>query len=381
MILFTLAFFIAVGILASISDIKTHKISNWLIFSSALLIICEHILFWNAFSPPQPSFGVEFYRMALFHLGLCSLSALVLWYYRIWPAGDAKFFVIMGLFLVTLRPHIAGFPNWLFLKFLTNIFIPASIFIVTIHIVEWVPSVRRAIPRLTLRSVRDGGAHLFRQKKAEFQWTNLQYGLFLAWNVIAFVVFSEYVLVMIPANFQGLLRLLFYFLLFVAWNKAPQFLRQSFLSIGMLLLIIVLGKILHRNVLHAIGTATVSALTFLILFSLVRFVLNLLDLGQIVSCHIGQLKQGDVLSHGSWQYVVQTCKKADPGFLLTRYADGLSSEEVCFIQKCFSSELDKSLQVFQTRPFAPWIFIGALWTLYAHDTVLRWPFAVMGLRK
>ncbi len=379
--MFTLAFFIAVGVIASISDIKTRRISNWLIFSSGLLIICEHILFWNAFPLPQPSFGAEFYRMALFHLGLCGLSALVLWYYRIWPAGDAKFFVIMGLFLVTLRPNIAGFPNWLFLKFLTNIFIPASIFIVAIHIVEWVPSVRRVIPRLTLWSVFEGGAHLFRQKKSEFQWANLQYGFFLAWNVVAFVVLSEYIFVVVPTNFQGLLRLLFYFLLFVAWNKAPQFLKQSFLSIGMLLLIIVLGKILHRNVLHSIGTATASSLMFLVLFSLVRFALNLLDLGQIVSCPIGQLKQGDVLSYDSWQYVVQACKKADPSFLLTRYADGLSSEEICFVRKCCSSELDKSLEVFQTRPFAPWIFLGALWTLYAHDTVLRWPFAVIGLRK
>lgn len=316
--------------------------------------------------------------MALLHLALCSLSALVLWYYRIWPAGDAKFFVIMALFLITIRPDIPGFPNWLFFKLLTNIFIPASIFIIAIHVAEWMSSIKGVIPRLTLHSVYAGGSHILRQKIEEFQWSNIQYGVFLAWNVIAFVVLSQYIFVLAPTNFQGLLRLVFYFLLFMAWSKAPQFLKQSFLSIGMLLLIVVLGKIFHQNILSSIGIAAASSLVFFILFSLIRFALNLLDLGQIVSCPIGQLKQGDVLSLDSWKYVVQACKEVDPGFLSTRYADGLSSEEVRFIQKCCPLELDKVLQVFQTRPFAFWIFLGTVLTLCTRGTVLRHILSIMG---
>ncbi|MDD5656019.1 MAG: hypothetical protein PHF00_02035 [Elusimicrobia bacterium] len=55
----------------------------------------------------------------------CGL-ALLLWLARIWPAGDAKLFMILALFLPLIRPGGLPVGARLPLSFLVNIFVPAA---------------------------------------------------------------------------------------------------------------------------------------------------------------------------------------------------------------------------------------------------------------
>lgn len=71
----------------------------------------------------------SFYRDASFHAALCFSAGLALWLLKIWPAGDAKLFSALGLFLPLMAPGSRFFPSWLYMIFLINTFMPPAAYI------------------------------------------------------------------------------------------------------------------------------------------------------------------------------------------------------------------------------------------------------------
>lgn len=72
-------------------------------------------------------YHLAFYRDLLAHVVVAVAAALALWVARVWPAGDAKLFVLLSLIfpmMPTSPPFQAG---WLSLYVLINIFIPACV--------------------------------------------------------------------------------------------------------------------------------------------------------------------------------------------------------------------------------------------------------------
>lgn len=68
-----------------------------------------------------------YYWAAGGHVFLCAFSGLGLWVFRVWPAGDAKLFMLLSILYPLLS---AGFdPQRSFLMILINIFIPACLFL------------------------------------------------------------------------------------------------------------------------------------------------------------------------------------------------------------------------------------------------------------
>ena len=53
-------------------------------------------------------------------------AGVILWYAEVWPAGDAKFFMLVSAALPLADPYLRGFPNYLFLNLLINIFVAAA---------------------------------------------------------------------------------------------------------------------------------------------------------------------------------------------------------------------------------------------------------------
>jgi hypothetical protein len=70
-----------------------------------------------------------FFRGVVTHVLLCVLAAMGLWQFRVWPAGDAKLFVLLSLFYpLTLTEGILNHES-LFLSALINAFIPAAFYV------------------------------------------------------------------------------------------------------------------------------------------------------------------------------------------------------------------------------------------------------------
>lgn len=68
----------------------------------------------------------SFYAAAGMHALLCTTAAMLLWYLRVWPAGDTKLFFLLGLYYPLLAPGTLGGAPRLFLMVLINTFIPCA---------------------------------------------------------------------------------------------------------------------------------------------------------------------------------------------------------------------------------------------------------------
>lgn len=72
---------------------------------------------------------LNFYGDLFVHLVLTTAAALGLWRLRVWPAGDAKLYLLLG----SVAPMLTAEPNFLggryFLAALINVFLPACVFV------------------------------------------------------------------------------------------------------------------------------------------------------------------------------------------------------------------------------------------------------------
>jgi prepilin peptidase CpaA len=84
----------ALLLIAAISDIRTGRIPNWLVFGGAL-----YALVYNAFYPPYPrDIGILF---ALGGLAVGLAALLPAYFLRVMGAGDVKLMAMVGAFLGT----------------------------------------------------------------------------------------------------------------------------------------------------------------------------------------------------------------------------------------------------------------------------------------
>ncbi|HUT86015.1 MAG TPA: hypothetical protein VMW66_04165, partial [Elusimicrobiales bacterium] len=63
----------------------------------------------------NPSLVLKFYLMFFVHAFLVLFIALLFWKVKIWPAGDAKLYIVLGLIIPLISPAINQFPEKLFL--------------------------------------------------------------------------------------------------------------------------------------------------------------------------------------------------------------------------------------------------------------------------
>ena len=380
--------FLAFGIAASVSDIATRRVSNRLISMAFLSILVgyafllietllgSHKIVWMGLGERYLSYS--FYRGVVINLLLCAISAVVLWRRRIWPAGDAKFFVAASLFLPLIRVDIPGFPYWIFFKLLINTFIPAAVFIVLRLLILKLYELRGAENRIpSYQKILQA----IRKKINEFEWPTKEkrYTIAFIWNMLILSSIPMLLLGHVPNRFQGLLRLLFYIALYSLFKWMRSLLWKIDIGIILGIGIIIASVRYHQPIFLDILRGVAYGIGFMIFFTGFRVFMLKIDLGQSVERTVGGLEPGDVLADTSWQKLIELCSRLNESWTLTRYADGLSREDISAIHHLCATELDQTLQVFKTRPFAFWIFLGALWTLYTHEIVLRWPLALMGI--
>ena len=55
----------------------------------------------------------NFYLLWCAHLFWAVLAGALLWYAEIWPAGDAKFFILVAAWLPLVNPSLKNFPHFL----------------------------------------------------------------------------------------------------------------------------------------------------------------------------------------------------------------------------------------------------------------------------
>ncbi len=375
--------FLAFGIAASVSDIATRRVSNRLISMAFLSILVgyafllietllgSHKIVWMGIG--ERYLPYSFYRGVVINLLLCAISAVVLWRRRIWPAGDAKFFVATSLFLPLIRVDIPGFPDWIFLKLLINTFIPAAVFIVIVSAIQEAS----VLGSFSLSEILDQSPKVFRRWSGSVEFpSNRKHLALIAGRFILFAALIQ--ILMSALNIFGAFpRLILYLFSYLIWQWLYRFVRFNFFGVLVAVVLVLCAFLAHSNFFSLIIRGTFLALGFVPFFLLLRFLEAHLQSSRAHMVKISEISQGDVLDDESWRKLYGLCCAADSSCDLRRYADGLSPEDIRVIRRC--CPLDSMVTVLETRPFAFWVFLGALWTLYTHEIVLRWPLALMGI--
>ncbi len=353
------------GFLSSLQDFITRRVSNRIIFpmmSGAVLFLFLEV-FFNRSALPKPWVG-----FLSIHLFLCALTALFLWYQRIWPAGDAKIFFIFSILVVMIRPWLWSFPYWTFLHLAINIFFPSVCFILSILIYqkfhelkkmfsvsvrEWIPGVKRALRVLCSRLP-----------------ANRRVLLTLIGNIIIIPTMIQSFQRVVPHSFFKPFQFIVYVFLYLFWGTVYKYLQERYILFIVVLLLAEFAHKIHESIFTIVSKNLYFSCGFMIFASTFGILSYYLKMLRVRRSETSNLNQGDILSDKSWSEMEELCAKTGSEHEFLRYADGLSQEDIAVIRS--SCPAEKEVIVCETRPFAFWIFIGALWTLFSAQTFPQW---------
>lgn len=320
---------------------------------------------WLGLSGRAASFLTPaFYGMFAAHLFWSALAGVILWYAEIWPAGDAKFFIIVSAALPLANPYLRNFPGYLFLTLLINIFVAAGLWVLGSFVASGFYS---ASPsdffseqwsgvKERLFSLASGGGKF----AAAAALLNMGF-LFLLQQVLSMEARG------FISRFFSRADILFFFL-FILWDKIGDVFRSRrwVLASGVFyLLYFFSGFFFFRERLWLLlATAAVNVLKFSLLLFFGRFMLEFLmerkDLRYLTA---EELEPGAVLSAKAARSL-----KANPvfgGLFDDCFRDGLTAEQAETL-KGWMKKLpvpDPKIEVVAGRPFALWIFAGAVLSL------------------
>lgn len=360
--------FAALGLLIVYEDFQTHKIRNVRILSG--LTICAlgyavllGVRLWTGSGVPADFFG-----RAAVHGLLSLIIALSFWQTDIWPAGDAKLFILAAVLLPLIDLNPPRFPSALFLVLLINIFIPCMaltlLSIVFQYARKWVQGTTS--PGWLVLQWRD----FFQAKARGLAPQDLKMllgflSLFLAGTAVRFVLLRA-------SSYWLTVHALFYLLLYLYWDLLSSLMKDKlgtaliFLSVAYLALgVVFFPSSLGAHLRYAFG----MYVGFGGLFMLLR---TALESGT-------KALEGRVLDAAAVQAgMVPLDLKLDPRFNWEDFGplsrDGLSERQAEQL-RAWAQPLAPSLRLItvsgDSRAFAGWIIGGAALTLLLRTDILH----------
>lgn len=374
--------FLGLASLISFEDWMTRKIRNRLIVlgllvcsASLLLLLVNSLLGARQLrlGPLGEYFlPLSFYPRLLAHLLLSLTAGVGLWRYAIWPAGDAKFFTLSALFTGLIDPNLPGFPFFLFLILLINIFVPAGM----LFTLETILNLLAAAPRL--RAVdwpkwRKANAEVAAIRVREL-WPYRSEYLVLGVNLFALFFAlqsaSSYVRPFVAEPWGSLAV---FVMMFAFWGALATVLRNKKVGLaafGALCAAALVGVFhLHLDVGGGFRAAARMTLNFGMVLSVGRVVFAwIIERDSLRELRAENLKYGDILSDATWQRLA--AEKELSGRMDPRYVDGLSHGDAATLKTWLAGRAAADYNVYHTIPFALWIFLGTLLTLSYRGSVV-----------
>lgn len=352
-------------------DMATRKIPNSkLVFGSRLLLLALGLLLVNT------ALGVDgrvssylnwnFYWFWCVHCFWAALAGVVLWYSGIWPAGDAKFFILAAAWLPVINPFIKNFPNYLFMGVLVNIFVAAALVAIGSFFASGFYQASPAdffaglwgdIKKRLASLGGEGGRNGWR---VAAYLANLSF-LFLLQQILNME--TRYFL----GRFLGRVDLVYFFLFFL-WDKvggAFASKKWMYVTTACYVLYFFSGYFLFHDRLVMLVLAAISnVFKFSLMLFFGRFMLeHLMEKKDLVFAGPADLEPGMILSSKEARTLGQN--PVFEGAFDDCFKDGLTEEQVGLL-KAWMLKLpvrDPRIETVKGRPFALWIFAGAALTL------------------
>lgn len=352
-------------------DMATRKIPNSkLVFGGRLLLLALGLLLVNT------ALGVDgrvssylnwnFYWLWCIHCFWAVLAGVVLWYSGIWPAGDAKFFILAAAWLPVINPFIKNFPSYLFMNVLVNIFVAAAVVAIGGFLAS---GFYQASPA-------DFFAELWGDIKKRLASLGGEGGR-AGWRVAAYLANLSFLFLLqqilnmetryFLSRFLGRVDIIYFFLFFL-WDKiggAFGSKKWLYATTACYVLYFFGGYFLFHDRLVLMVLAAISnVFKFSLMLFFGRFMLeHLMEKKDLVFAGPAELEPGMILSSKEARTLSQN--PLFEGAFDDCFKDGLTEEQVGLL-RAWMPKLpvrDPKIETVKGRPFALWIFAGAALTL------------------
>jgi len=308
------------------------------------------------------------------------LAGLSTWWMGLWPAGDAKLYILFGLIIMLIDHNVRGFPYIVFLKLLINIFVPAGLWILATVLFGAVKS----IPRLDCSHLRrDAEGLLHRAVRRTKDIWPYRYG-FAVYLLNIFLLF--FALDLMEGRFAELSflksawgRMLLLMMMYALWTPVSALLKgkrfwRSWIAIAVWWAIDpgLRALSIKASVVDTVETVVMFGIILTLLRSAVTLFLRGETSEQVAA---KDLQPGMILSETAWQTMREFGREHNEA-VPRRYADGLFPEDVDRL-RAWKHIPDSVVTVYRATPFAFWVFYGTLLTLVLPKNAVYWLFRIL----
>ena len=377
------AIFLMWGLDVVSHDLNTCKIPNTKIIAGLKIlfgfllanIILTISIYFNLFMPllsGVTGYVWNFYLLWLLHSFLVIFFGVILWNTGVWPAGDAKFFIVLGLALPFVNSHISGFPLRTFFFFMVNIFVSSAFWAFGTF---FLAGMQKMESKAFFKSVYSNFLVEIQEMRKKYK----------PWQIL-FILSGILVLFLVQRTISLTVKLsiarnvsdpaILFFFIFLIWDKlTPIFQKKWWIILSGVAysLFFAIGLYFFPEKLYElVETAFIDMLKVSIFIMLVRrFAVFLMEQADMQVLYPEQLKPGMILSEKSRSIV-----KGDPNFdedYESFVKDGLTPIQVTVLQnkaKVLRKLIpDFKIEVIKGRPFAGWILLGAVLTVLFRQNI------------
>lgn len=381
-----LALLLLVGGAAAVTDWRERRVPNRLVLlalgACALWVLGElagsalGALGLRSYSLPW-----AWYPRIAEHVLLSLTAGWTLWRLDVWPAGDAKLYLALSSLLPLVDRNLSGFPSLLFMVLLVNIFVPAGLLFAAEGTASMIRSAPAALAASSWPSLGrgpwaavKGAGDVARVRFAEFYPKRWQAAMVAASLGSFFFVLRVVERKVGEKPIGAFGHVLLFLVLYAAWGRVAPLLRKpaaAALGLGASLAGAAAATAAGIDLASLVRASAESFLGFGFFLSLARLAferpLVLAGLGRLPA---DELRAGTIPTDEAW-----TSLSGDPGLaslLDERRRDGLSAPEAEAVKAWLKARGRTELPVHRAVPFAAWILVGAVLTLWRPGTVVSW---------
>jgi len=356
MIEYFLPAIIALGIITSYEDIKLGKIRNrWIIAALVFSVAMNIILFLKT---------GELYWAAILAINflISVLLSFALWSFGFWSAGDAKLFIAYSALIPAAaysRSDFDFFPSfYLFL----NTIVPYFIFLLAKSIFS--------SPRKRIKKAFFSAAKSF----------PLLFLSFLAIGWLADLVNSHFFRTRNLVEIFVIYALVYFVTDLVLTGLVKKFKLKKIKTWHIYAMIFIARIVISPEIFtdySALATMLLSSLAYALIIRTTR---NICTSGLARRVKIKDLRTGDIPAEGIFRLKKNYAKRAvsEKDFifnksLLSMEAEGLTNEDLARIRALAKRKKlgFRTISVYETVPFAPIIFFGALLTIISNGIFIN----------
>lgn len=391
---FLVAVIFAVSFVILAEDWKTGKIRNkWLalgfisgLFCYLFLAVWSFAGYWGitAFSHSFFYYPSRYFLIVAANFGLSVLVSFLFWQYRLWSAGDAKFFILLS-FLLPLKYYSKGFlPYFPSSALLANIFMPIFLFLAAGIIVDFFVNIATAFYKYKLAFLAPywEGFKVNLKNNAKNKKKIFVFGVSFTLTFVVIPLIRSQITPFATSIFKSSLVIFagFYFLHSYSYEFIREYVKKRWflvLAAGFIFSYFIAGYLYFYESLALSFVSTLKgSFGFMFLLMIFKRMADFyVNNREIKTINAEDLAPKMIISEELMEEIKND--KDIYSQIGDLHLDGLAAEQIELLKPWLLKTNKSKVAVYKTFAFAPWIFAGVLLTLILKQSVLHFVLGVI----